>query len=297
MSVMALDQAAQLRRYMDAAQAKSPAPDAVSDRTATRVIAVASGKGGVGKTQIAINLAMAMARQGRRVLLFDADLGTANVDVALNIQAARDLSHVLRGACTLDEAAIPFEDNLRVIVGASGLSRAADLCDFERGELINSLGALESGCDIMVIDCGAGISRNVLAFAQAAGELLLVTTPEPTALTDAYALIKAFARSSRRPRIDVIINQARTVEEGESAGRRIVDVAQRFLGLAVTVAAQVPHDDCVLESVRYQSPLMARYPRSPAARSISALASRMNPPVTSAASHGGFFRRLAALFD
>ena len=297
MSVISLDQAAQLRRYMDAGLSESQFETAHSPRAATRVIAVASGKGGVGKTQVAINLSMAMARLGQRVVLFDADLGTANVDVALNLHASRDLSHVLRGACTLDEAAVPFEKNLRVIVGASGLSRAADLCDFERGELINSLCSLESGCDVMVIDCGAGISQNVLAFAQAAGELLLVTTPEPTALTDAYALIKAFARSARRPRIEIIINQARTTDEGDSAGRRIVDVAHRFLGLAVNVVAQVPHDDCVLDSVRQRYPLIARYPRSAAARSISTLASRLIPATAPAASHGGFFRRLAALFD
>lgn len=297
MSVMPLDQAAQLRRYMDSVATAAHGNVGVVHGTATRVIAVASGKGGVGKTQVAINLSMALARQGQRVVLFDADLGTANVDVALNIHSTRDLSHVLRGACTLDEAAVALEKNLRVIVGASGLSRAADLCDFERGELINALCALETGCDVMVIDCGAGISQNVLAFAQAAGELLLVTTPEPTALTDAYALIKAFARSARRPRIDLIVNQARTIDEGESAGRRIVDVAQRFLGLQVNVAGHIPHDNCVLDSVRNRTPLIARYPRSSAARSISALASRLVPQPASAASHGGFFRRLAALFD
>jgi len=297
MSVMPLDQAAQLRRYMDSVATASQGNEGVVKGTATRVIAVASGKGGVGKTQVAINLSMALARQGQRVVLFDADLGTANVDVALNIHATRDLSHVLRGACTLDDAAVVLEKDLRVIVGASGLSRAADLCDFERGELINALCTLESGCDVMVIDCGAGISQNVLAFAQAAGELLLVTTPEPTALTDAYALIKAFSRASRRPRIELVINQSRSMEEGESAGRRIVDVAQRFLGLSVSIAAHILHDDCVLESVRNRTPLLARYPRSSAARSISALASRLLPPTASAASHGGFFRRLAALFD
>lgn len=297
MSVASFDQASQLRRYMDSAATLSVAETSVETRAATRVIAVASGKGGVGKTQVAINLSLALARQGQRVVLFDADLGTANVDVALNIQTSRDLSHVLRGTCTLEDAAVSLEKNLRVIVGASGLSRAADLRDFERGELINSLCTLESGCDVMVIDCGAGISQNVLAFAQAAGELLLVTTPEPTALTDAYALIKAFARSSRRPRIELIINQARTPEEGESAGRRIVEVAQRFLGLSVEVAAQIPHDASVLDAVRNRTPLVARYPRSAAARSISALAARMIPPSAPAASHGGFFRRLAALFD
>ncbi len=296
MSVMPLDQAAQLRRYMDTA-ATSQVEELTCGRAATRVIAVASGKGGVGKTQIAINLAMALARHGKRVVLFDADLGTANVDVALNLHATRDLSHVLRGECTLENAAVPLEKNLRVIVGASGLARAADLCDFERGELINSLCSLESGCEVMIIDCGAGISQNVLAFARAAGELLLVTTPEPTALTDAYALIKAFALSGRRPGIELVVNQARTIEEGESAGRRIVEVAQRFLGLSINVVAHIPHDDCVLESVRMRSPLIARYPRSSAARSISALASRLIPPTAPAACQGGFFRRLAALFD
>lgn len=296
MSVMPRDQATQLRRYMGVAPI-APRENEAVPRTATRVIAVASGKGGVGKTQIAINLSMALARLGRRVVLFDADLGTANVDVAINLAAPRDLSHVLRGACTLDEACVPIEAGLRVIVGASGLARAADLSDFERYELVSSLATLESGCDVIVIDCGAGISQNVLAFAQAAGELLLVTTPEPTALTDAYALVKVFARSPRRPQIDLIINQGRSVEDGESAGRRIVDVAHRFLGITLNVAAQVPHDECVLDSVRHRSALIARYPRSPAARSISTLARRLIEPAPPVAREGGFFRRLAALFD
>lgn len=297
MSVMPRDQATELRRYMGLASATTPLGRTPFAPSTTRVLAVASGKGGVGKTQVAINLSMALARLGQRVVLFDADLGTANVDVAINLSAPRDLSHVLRGACSLDAACVSIEEGLRVIVGASGLTHAADLSDFERYELVNSLASLESSCDFVVIDCGAGISQNVLAFAQAAGELLLVTTPEPTALTDAYALIKAFARSSHRPRIDVIMNQARTPEEADSAGRRIVDVARRFLNLTVSVACQIPHDDCVRESVRRREPLIARYPRCPAARSISTLARGLIEPVEPASRQSGFFRRLAALFD
>ena len=275
--------------------ANDAASDASIDRA--RVIAVASGKGGVGKTQVAMNLSLALARRGRRVVLIDADLGTANVDVALNLSAPHDLSQVLSGRMTIDEVAVEIEPGLRVVVGASGLAGAADLSALDRGDLVGSLSRLEHSADELIIDCGAGISQNVLCFAQAADELFVVTTPEPTALTDAYALIKVLARSPRRPRISVVVNQARTRQEGQDAARRIVDVASRFLDVSVEAVGQIPHDEQVGLAVRQRCAVLARYPRSDAAACISMLADRLAQPVRQPARPGGFFRRLARIFE
>ncbi len=288
------DQAAALRLLMragvDAAPTQSP-----QRRTAT-VIAVASGKGGVGKTTIAVNAAIALARRGLRTVLVDADLGTANIDVVMNVRSTYDLSHVLRGHGTINEVAVRLEDGLRLIVGASGLESAADMSPQDRRRLLSELGKLEAEADFIVLDLGAGISQNVLAFAQAADELLVVTTPEPTALTDAYALLKVLTRARRTPSRGLVVNQASTPREGRQVAERVVSVVARFLGAGLTSWGHILRDEHVALAVRQRIPVLSRYPRAPASAGISALAGRLAGLTSGQAEPSGFFRRAVGFF-
>ena len=301
MSALPVDQATQLRLLMrhgepQSASSSSLRPQASCLCPRARVFAIASGKGGVGKTNIAVNLALTLARQGKRVVLVDADLGTANVDVILNIQSPFGLSDVIAGNRALGDVAVHFEHNLRLIAGASGLSSAADLGPHERRRLIDELGALEADCDILILDCGAGIAQNVLAFARAADELLLVTTPEPTALTDAYALVKVLSRSDHRPPIALVVNQASTLREGQVVADRVASVAARFLGVGLATYGHILRDEHVGQAVRQRLPFVTQFPKCPAATCIAALAQRVASPKPPIPSAEGFFRRALGFF-
>jgi flagellar biosynthesis protein FlhG len=295
MSAIPQDQAMGLRLLVAAQQAEESAPRAVACH-ASSVLAIASGKGGVGKTNIAVNLAIVLARTGHRVLLVDADIGTANVDVIMNVQAPYDLSHVLRGQRRLDDVVLRIDERLRIVAGASGLATIADLTPFDRSALIEDLTRFERQCDVIILDCGAGISQNVLAFAQAAGEMFLVTTPEPTALTDAYALAKAVSLGPQPPSMRLVVNIAGTMREGRKVADRIASVAARYLGIPLDCAGLIPADPLVTRAVRRRVPLVLGYPRAPAATGISALARQVPLPAGSAPTRPAFFRRLLGFF-
>lgn len=294
MSAIPKDQAAELRVLMETRASTAPPP--AGRRRTAHVVAVASGKGGVGKTNIAVNLAICLARRGLRVVLVDADLGMANADVIMNVQPTYDLSHVIRGERTIDEVVVRLEDGLRLVAGASGLASIADLSPFGRQELITELGSLETQSDLIILDCGAGISQNVLAFAHSANELLMVTTPEPTALTDAYALIKVLSRAPRPPPVGLIVNQSNSTREGHLVAQRVASVAARFLGIGLTAAGFVLHDQHVSLAVRQRIPLVVKYPDSPAATCIAALAERIDRSLSARRCGSGFFRRVARFF-
>lgn len=293
MSAIPLDQASRLRALMSA---PPPCPVAASRRRA-RVLAIASGKGGVGKTNIAVNLSIALARRGRRVVLVDADIGTANVDVLFNIKSRFDLSHVLRRQKRLDEITVKIDPGLRFIPGASGLADITDLSRDHRAALLDELSRLETQCDMLVLDCGAGISQNVIAFAAAADETLVITTPEPTALTDAYALIKVLSQSTGASLISLVVNQADSPREARAVQERLAATAERFLGLRIAAAGQVLRDPCVGLSVRARAPFFRQYPRCPAATGVAALAERVDRRDADASDTSGFFNRLISFFN
>lgn len=294
MEVVACDQASELRSMLRAA--RPPATPRAPAGPSARIIAIASGKGGVGKTVIAANLAILLAGRGHRVVLVDADLGTANLDVLLNVEARYNLSHVIRGDCALGDAAVPIRPGLRLVAGASGLASIADLSAAERHTLVDELSRFESTANMLLLDCGAGIAPNVLAFARAADELLVVTTPEPTALTDAYALIKVVSRSPCPPRIGVVVNQAADGERPEDVGRRIVSVAARFLGVAVRYVGHVARDEHVARATRQRVAVVDRFPGCRASTCISALADGLDQSRLAPIRRGGFFRRVVDLF-
>ena len=264
-------------------------------RRRASVIAVTSGKGGVGKSNISVNLAIQFAAVGKQVVLLDADLGLANADVLCNVDLPCNLSHVIARKKELAEVLVDVPGGFKLIGGASGLARMADLTDFDRQRLVNALGELEQQADVILIDTGAGISPNVLAFTRAADHVLVVTTPEPTAITDAYAVVKVLSRDgSSERRISLLVNQVRNSNEGKIVHGRIAKVAKQFLGVSVLDAGHVMSDENVPQAVRRRLPFVLGNPKCPAAQCVAQLAMRLQQGVSagSAADQAGFFSRM-----
>lgn len=262
----------------------------------TRTIAVASGKGGVGKSNIALNLSILLSAAGNRVALVDADIGLANLDVLLDVEVRADLSHVIAGSRELADVVIDLPTGVQFVPGASGLAGLANLSEFQRARLLDQLGALEAENDIIVIDCGAGIGRDVVTFASGAENVLVVTVPEPTAVTDAYATIKVLARQGYEGTVSLLVNQAANRQEARATYRRIAGVAKQFLGVTLLDAGHVVSDPKVPEAVRRREPFVLSYPRSPASLCLAALANRLAAGGCLTGRREGFFRRVANWF-
>ena len=280
------DQAQTLRQrvaeVVSAQQAVAPPPVTQpvalppTGQPAPRIVAVTSGKGGVGKTNLAVNLAVALTQAGRRVLVFDGDVGTANVDVLLGMPPRPGLADVLNGKRALEEVIAPGHFGIRVVPGVSGMLNDAAYSPERREAALTQLEGLGEAVDFVLIDTGAGIGPTVMALLTAAPEALVVVTPEPTSITDAYALIKVLTKRSPDTRLQLVINQAANGREGQQAARNLAAVAQRFLAVQLPKASVIPQDQNVLRAVRQQMPVVACYPDSPAARAIAALAERLN---------------------
>lgn len=260
-------------------------------------IAITSGKGGVGKTNIAVNLGIALAMRGLRVTLLDLDLGLANADVLMGLTASRNLAHVVAGECTVGEIIVHGPEGLRLVPGASGLERLANLSEFERHQILSQFQSLEADCDFLIMDLGAGISRNVIAFSCAADAILTVTTPEPTALADAYATIKMLTMENRSCDIELLVNQADSSKDARQAYERIARVASKFMNLPVASAGYILSDDAVTLAVRSRKPFVIGSPRSNASACVRALAKKYAHSVEAPAARDGFFRRVASLFQ
>lgn len=240
-----------------------------------RVIAVTSGKGGVGKTNLALGLALALAKAKYRVLLWDADLGLANVDIILGIVPKYNLTHVLKGERSIREVLIEGPAGLRVIPGGSGIEEIANVEPLVLTKILREMAALDSKLDYLFIDTGAGITRQVLAVALAATEVMLVTTPEPTALTDAYGMIKVLKNHRGAHRIKLIVNMAKNEREGEAAAEKLVRVARQFLGVELKVVGYVPYDRAVPDAVKKNQHYYLASPHAPASLSTLKIASSL----------------------
>lgn len=260
----------------------------------SRVIAVSSGKGGVGKTNVAVNLGLSLAGRGIRVALLDADLGTANVDVIMGIRPRYHLHHVITGQKTLPEIVVDGPYGLQIIPGASGLPDLADMPEMQREILLRSFMALDGTVDLLLIDTGAGVGREVVQFILAAGEVLLVTTPEPTALTDAYALMKVLAGYQIPVSVKLLINNVSDQHEGEAAANRLSVISNQFLGRPVELAGILPYDKHLKEAVRKQNPVILANPYSPVSVAITSLGERLwnGGDVAKTTGIAGFFKKI-----
>ncbi len=250
--------------------------------TQTRMLAVASGKGGVGKTWLAATLAHASALAGLRTLLFDGDLGLANVDVQLGLQPKGDLLSVVSGRLALADAATPFAGGaghaggFDVMAGRSGSGALQGLGPAEAATLGQSLKLAAARYDRTIVDLGAGLDGAVLGFAELAGRTLVVLTDEPTSLTDAYALVKLLRRREAAPSIAVAVNMAATEAAGARAFEALDRACRRFLGWSPAYAGAIRRDPRVREAIRAQSAFLTRSPSSPAAEDVRALAARLD---------------------
>lgn len=266
-------------------------------RPRASVIAITSGKGGVGKSNIAVNLAIRLAAANKRVVLLDADLGLANADVLCNVDLPYNLAHVIARKKEMSEVMCNAPGGFRMIGGASGLARMADLTDYDRQRVIDALTELEASADIILIDTGAGINPTVLQFTRHADHVLVVTTPEPTSITDAYAAIKVVTRDGGDRRVSLLVNQVGSSQEARAVYERIARVARNFLGVTVLDAGHCVSDEHVPLAVRRRTPFVLGSPRCPASQCVAQLAMRLERGVINAYDHnGGFFNRMSRWF-
>jgi flagellar biosynthesis protein FlhG len=244
-------------------------------RPHVRTIVVASGKGGVGKSNLAANLAVALGERGARVLLVDGDLAQANLDLLLGVHPRFDVQHVISGEKTPEEIVVQGPRGVRLLPASSGVPDLAELDDYRRECLLRGIGHLENDVDLVLMDTASGVSRQVTEFCLAADDVVVATTPEMPAFSDAYGLIKLLqAQGLTRP-VHLLVNAASTPEEAEETAHRIRLVARRFLRLEVDSWGFVPFDPAVTRAVRRQEPVVTAFPQSPAAVAYRAIAKRL----------------------
>ena len=276
------DQAARLRRMIEDKHPRSDnksnniqensKPEKLSANRGPRTIAITSGKGGVGKTNLTVNLAITLGNMGKRVIIIDADMGMANVDILLGTTSRINLMSLLESDVALEDVLLRGPYGVSYISGGSGMEHAMELTSTERDILFRKLAGCEEWADIILIDTGAGIGGNVLDFISAADEVLLITTPEPTALTDAYAVMKGYSSISDNPNLKLIVNRVIDEPEIREVVGTLSRTAERFLKISVECLGYIYDDQMMIKSVRQQVPVMAGYPESISSRCILSIA-------------------------
>lgn len=261
-----------------------------------RVIAVSSGKGGVGKTSFVVNLAIALAELNYRVIVLDGDLGLANVDVVLGITPKYSIKHLLSGEKSIEEILCPIKKGIKVLPGASGM---VDLANLDRGQLNNvliNLGRLEKMADVLLIDTGAGLGHTVLNFICASDDVILITTPEPPSMADAYGLLKSLKAQNEKLDINVVVNRVHNESEAEVSFERLDHAAKRFLGLKLNFLGWIYEDPLMGRSIMEQKPLGFANPQSNAYKYIKWIAGNVtgiyNQPPSPSGGIKGFINSL-----
>jgi flagellar biosynthesis protein FlhG len=261
-----------------------------------RVLAITSGKGGVGKTNVVANLGSALAGRGHKVLALDADFGLANLDILLNLNPEKNLAHVLRGEATTEEVVVEALPGFSVLPGASGIQSLADMDALDREKVMKGLTPLVNGYDYVLIDTAAGIGNNVVELCIAAGEVVLVTNPQPTSLTDAYGLTKVILGRSPDIAVRTIVNLVSGPEEGRKVWAKLNDVVKEFLDREIEYLGHISRDDCVNRATSRQQPFVSAYPRSKATACVEKLADSITGVATKATGGmGGFLNRLLGI--
>jgi len=246
--------------------------DSTSGKHLGRVFAVASGKGGVGKSTVVANLGLCFARMGLRTLILDGDLGLANIDILLNLDPPYSINHVIQGHKSLNDVIVEGPFGVKLIPGASGLFTVANLEPDARDRLLAQLATAGTEADLILVDTPAGIGQDVISLATAAQDIIVVATPEPTSIRDAYALIKVLSQRSESPSFRVLINQASNKRVADTALTQISSVARQFLKLEIEGLGYLPVDARASQAICKQEPLIIAYPNSPAARGMQMLA-------------------------
>lgn len=263
----------------------------MSSHAPVKVLAVTGGKGGVGKTSLSVNLSIALAEAGQRVVLMDADLGLANVDVLLGLKAEHTLADVLHGSCSLRDIMMQGPGGMKVVPASSGVREMAALSPQEHAGLIHAFSDLNDQVDVLVVDTAAGISDTVVSFVRAAQEAVIVVCDEPSSITDAYALIKLLNIEHQMFRFRVVANMTRTTQEGQNLFNRLYTVCDRFLDVSLLYMGHIPFDENVRKAVQHRKALLEYAPRSKAAQAVRAMAQKVNdwPVQRDARGHLEFF--------
>ncbi len=256
-----------------------------------KVIAVTGGKGGVGKTNVTLNLAMAMAQMGKKVLVLDADLGLANCDVMLGLRVEKNLFHVLSGEAELDDILIEGPFGIKIVPATSGTQSMTELSPAEHAGLIRAFSELRTAFDVLLVDTAAGISDMVLSFSRASQDVLVVVCDEPSSITDAYALMKILSREHSVQRFKIVANMVRSLKEGQELFAKLSRVTDRFLDVTLELVATIPFDENVRKAARKQKAFVDAFPKSPASLAVKTLATRAVqwPVPPSASGHLEFF--------
>jgi len=239
-----------------------------------RVIAVTSGKGGVGKSNVTVNLAVTLAQSGERVMIMDADMGLANIDVLLGLSPGLNLSHVINGECSLEETIIEGPAGIKIVPASSGIAVMSDLTPAQNAGVIRSFSELTEPVDTLLIDTAAGISDSVVSYIRAAREVIVVVCDEPASITDAYAMVKVMNRDYGVERFHVLANQAHGATQGRELYNKLARVSERFLDVTLDYLGCVPYDDCLKKAVQKQKSVVEAFPRSPAATAFKQIAKK-----------------------
>ena len=267
-----MDQAEKLRNLISKRR-NIPAEERVEDM---RVISITSGKGGVGKSNFAVNLAIYMSRANKRVVIIDADFGLANVEVLLGVSPKHSFREVLAGTVSVKDALTTGPEGLKFLSGGSGLAQLADVSESQIDVLLDSFSQLEELADILLIDTGAGMSKTVTNLLKASHEIIVVTTSEPTSITDAYAVIKAMSDdNSEPPQLKIVINRVESRKEGQDAFERLRRVCVRFLKIKPINLGYIPYDRNLTKAVKSQEPVVLMYPNTESSRSIGVISKRL----------------------
>lgn len=263
-------------------------------KDAARVIAITSGKGGVGKTSTSVNLAIALGARGKRVALLDADLGLANVEVLLGLNSLHNLQHVIDGEMGMLDILARGPGGIEVAPGTSGLAKVADLAPSARQRVLEGLRDLQDEKDFVIIDTMAGIGQNAVAFNAAADEVILVTTPEPTAIVDAYAMLKTIYARRNDAIIRLVVNMCANLAQAKAVAGKLGGVSKHYLGRNLSFLGYIPRDAHVSQAVMQSRPFLLLYPNAPAAKCVEILAGRLAQQHHELEpNRQGFFRRFA----
>ena len=294
--ITVMDQAQELRSLvMKRREEKRENPEKYIKNA--RVIAVTSGKGGVGKTNFTVNLAIAFSKHGKRVSIVDADFGLANIEVLCGIIPKNTLGDVLLGKKTMDEVLSDGPEGIKFISGGSGITELANISTNQTEYVLQNLKFLDEVSDIVLIDTGAGISKSVVSLISASSEAIIISTPEPTSLTDAYTIIKTIKESEGpNPDFKIVVNRVESIKEGEDIFEKLSMVSQRFLSLSIENLGIIPYDAQLVKAVKSQKPLLLYSPESEAARAINNICSKLLAlPAEEKKSEGGFMGFLKRL--
>ncbi len=261
-----------------------------------RILAVTSGKGGVGKSNVAANLGICLQASGKNVMLLDADLGLANLDVLLNVRSRYTLAHVISGRRSIEDVVQPAPGGVQLVCGGSGLKELTELGDFQRKRILQEITTLENQADMIIVDTGAGISSNVLSFCEASDHTLVVATPEPASITDAYAMIKCLSRAHTGIKISLLVNMAQNRNQAKMVYQRLAETVSRFLSVVVYDAGYILYDNRLASAVSRCEPVVLAYPRSQASYCFLALAGKLSRASEPLGEDKGFFHKVVNWF-